>query len=146
MGSDQDIAGSGYGMPRETILQVLHEALGQTRSDVDDVVDRLLSVYRSQEQLETAERVVALGFLACVKALHEASLMQEIAIREEIQDLRRLVESVLSAIERTEQVVRSERELLTQRREGGGRGLLLSDLSPSGEARGSGGTAPTPPS
>lgn len=131
MGSDQDTAGSGYGVPRETILQVLHEALGQTRSDVDEVVDGLLSAYRSEEQMETAERVVALGFLACVKALREASLMQEIAIREEIQDLHRLVESVLSAIERTEQVVRSERELLSRRREGG-RQSLLGDLSPAG--------------
>jgi hypothetical protein len=56
--------------------------------------------------------------------------MQELAIREEIQDLERLITEVLTEIRRTEEVVREQLELLSRvqrRRER----ALPDDLSPS---------------
>ena len=77
-------------LPRDKILTLLHEALTTTRADAEQFEQRLISLYRDEERPESTEQVVALGFLACTKALREASLMQEIAIREELQELHGL--------------------------------------------------------
>jgi len=70
---------------------------------------------------------VALGFLACGRALREASLMQEIAVREEVQELHRLAASILEALGRIERTLEAEPRVRTRRsREG-----LLEDLSPA---------------
>ena len=118
--------GSRLTAPRERILAILHEALGQTRSESDELVQRLTSIYRDEEQPESSEQVVALGFLACARALREASLIQEIAIREEIQELDRLITEVLTEVKRTEKTVRGQTR--QGRRRGGS---LVSDLSPA---------------
>ena len=121
-------------MPDAVILTLLHEALAGTREDVEELLRRLTSVYREGEQPYASEQAVALGFLACAKALREASLMQEIAIREEIQELHKLVADVLGAIERTEEAVRDSRDLLLRRRAEHRRGLP-DELAPSRRSR-----------
>lgn len=103
-------------MPRETILRVLHEGLSETRSDVDGLSERLIGIFRGkQTDLET-EQVIALGFLVCAHALREASLMQEIAVREEIQELHELASLILDALERTERALELERRARARRK------------------------------
>jgi hypothetical protein len=95
-------------MAKEKTMALLQEALSLAHTDADDLVERLGRIYRDEEKPESTEQVVALGFLACARALREATLVQEIAIREEIQDLGRLVDQVLVELRRTEQTVRSQ--------------------------------------
>jgi hypothetical protein len=92
-------------LPRDKILTLLHEALTTTRADAEQFEQRLISLYRDEERPESTEQVVALGFLACTKALREASLMQEIAIREELQELHGLIAKVLTELTLTRQTV-----------------------------------------
>jgi hypothetical protein len=113
-------------VPKTKILTALHEAFAQTRTDADLLVERLLSIYRQEEHPQSTDQVVALGFLTCVRALREASLIEEIAIREEIQELSKLIAEVLTEVRRTEDVVRRQYE--QQRRRGRS---LAGDLSPS---------------
>jgi len=117
-------------LPKTKILSTLRAALVEAHVDVDGLVERLASIYRDENLPKSSEQVIALGFLACARALREASLMQELAIREEIQDLERLITEVLTEIRRTEEVVREQLELLSRvqrRRER----ALPDDLSPS---------------
>jgi hypothetical protein len=113
------------GVPRDKILALLHEALAQTRGEGEQVEQRLLAICRDEEHPQSTEQVVALGFLACARALREASLVQEIAVREEIQELHALIERVLTEVTRTEQTVREQ-----LRRQPRARGTLAEDLSP----------------
>jgi hypothetical protein len=96
-------------MSKDKTMALLHEALSAAQSDTEDLVERLARVYRDEENPESMERVVALGFLACARAVREASLLEEIAVREELQDLGRLIDEVLVEIRRTEQAVRGQR-------------------------------------
>ena len=112
-------------MPREKILSLLYEALSQTRVEGEQVEHRLLAICRDEEQPESTELVVALGFLACARALREASLVQEIAVREEIQELQGLIARVLAEVTRTEETVRGQLELRRRHRR-----TLEEDLSP----------------
>jgi hypothetical protein len=114
-------------VPQETILRVLHEALSDSRSDVDELVERLIRIYRGEEGLERSEQVIALGFLACARALHESSLMQEIAVREELQELDRLVGDILESVRRTERALEVERRARLRERDAG---ELVEDLTP----------------
>jgi hypothetical protein len=118
-------------VPQETILVILQEALSETRSELDELVDRLVAVYRGKESLEGTEQVVALGFLACARALREASLMQEIAVREELQELHRLASDILEGLGRIEGALEAQPRLRTRRLPEG----LVEDLSPSGDTR-----------
>jgi hypothetical protein len=93
---------------KEKTMALLQEALSLAQTDADDLVERLTRIYRDEEEPASTEQVAALGFLACARALREATLVQEIAIREEIQDLGRLVDEVLVELRRTEQMVRSQ--------------------------------------
>jgi len=119
-------------LPRETILRVLHEGLSDTRSDVDGLIERLITVYRGKEALDGNEQVIALGFLVCAHALREASLMQEIAVREEIQELHRLASSILRSLERTERALDIERRARARHRPPE---TLVEDLGPTQQAR-----------
>jgi hypothetical protein len=103
-------------VPEETLLRLLHEGLSGTRSDVDALIGRLVAIYRGQESMEGTEQVIALGFLVCAHALREASLMQEVAVREELQELHRLTGSILESLERTEQALEQERRWRLHRR------------------------------
>jgi hypothetical protein len=99
-------------IPQTKLLEVLHEALARTGQDVDLLVQRLTAISAAEEHAETTEEVVALGFLACVKALRETSLLQEVAIREEIQQIHDLGEELLGeldAIRRAESLLRRKR-------------------------------------
>jgi hypothetical protein len=115
-------------VPQETILRVLHEALADSRSDLDVLIERLIGVYRGKESLERTEQVIALGFLVCARALRESSLMEEIAVREELHELHRLAGDILEAVHRTERAVELEREALRRRR---GPRELVEDLRPA---------------
>ena len=110
-------------LPRDKILTLLHEALKQTRVDAEQFEQHLISIYRDEERPESTEQVVALGFLTCTRALREASLMQEIAIREEIQELHGLIAKVLAEVTLTQQAVSSQLERPKR--------SLKDDLSPS---------------
>ena len=112
-------------MPRGRILALLHEALAQSRDHGEQAERRLLAICRDEEQIESTEQVVALGFLACARALREASLVQEIAIREEIQELHGLIAQVLAEVTRTEQTLRRQLERRPQRKR-----TMAEDLSP----------------
>jgi hypothetical protein len=112
-------------MPREKILTLLHEALSDTRAEGEQVELRLLAICRDEQQTESTEQVVALGFLACARALREASLVQEIAVREEIQELQGLIAHVLTEVTRMQETVRGQVELQQRRRR-----TLADDLSP----------------
>ena len=114
-------------MPQETILRVLHQALSDTRSDVDGLVERLISVYRGKESLDGSEQVIALGFLVCARALRESSLMQEVAVREELQELHRLVGDILGSVRRTERALELEPRARARQRQGSD---LIGDLRP----------------
>ena len=103
-------------MPRDRILQVLHEALAKNRSDADALIDRLINVYRGEDAPERGEQVIALGFLVCARALRESSLAQEIAIREELQDLQRIVGDVLETLHRTQTAPEHARQAASNRR------------------------------
>ena len=104
-------------MPRETILRLLHEALADNRSSVDELIDHLVGVYRGRENLERTDQVIALGFPVCARALRESSLMQEIAVREELQDLHRIVEDILESVRRTEHTLELDPRARLRRRE-----------------------------
>jgi hypothetical protein len=95
-------------MPQTKLLELLHETLARTGEDMEALVCRLSAIAAGDEDPGTAE-VVALGFIACVKALRESTLMQEVAIREEIQELHTLGDDLLQAIRRTEAVIRGLR-------------------------------------
>jgi hypothetical protein len=96
-------------IPQSQLLGVLHEALTRTGQDLDVLVDRLTAISRGDEQAGGIDEVVALGFLACVKAVRETSLLHEVAIREEIQQIHELGETVVTAIERSDGSVRGSR-------------------------------------
>jgi hypothetical protein len=114
-------------MPHEeTILRVLHDALGDTHSDVDELIERLVRVCRGKESPERSEQVIALGFLVCARALRESSLMQEIAVREEVQELHRLISEILESVRRTERALEFEPRARRRRREAS----LVEDLAP----------------
>ena len=98
--------------PQAQLLDVLHQALARTGEDLDLLVQRLTSISGGEEQASTLDEVVALGFLACVKALRETSLLQEVAIREEIQQIHDLGDDVVKAIQRTEASVRRDLQLV----------------------------------
>jgi hypothetical protein len=98
--------------PQAQLLDVLHQALARTGQDLDLLVQRLTSISGGEEQASTLDEVVALGFLACVKALRETSLLQEVAIREEIQQIHDLGADVVNAIQRTEARVRRDLQLV----------------------------------
>jgi hypothetical protein len=104
-------------MPRETILRVLHEALTDNRSSLDELVERLIEIERGKKSVERTEQVIALGFLVCARALRESSLMQEIAVREELQDLHHLVEDILVSVRHTEQTLELDPRARLRRRE-----------------------------
>ncbi len=108
------------------MLALLHEALTSTTAEADELVARLGSIYRGDEEPASREQVVALGFLACARALREASLLQEIAIREEVQELGRVLHEVLHELRRTEETVRSQAGLRGRRDRS-----LTGDLSPT---------------
>jgi hypothetical protein len=93
-------------MSKQKTMALLHEALSAAQSDADELVERLARIYRDEENPESMERVVALGFLACAHALRETSLIEEIAVREELQELGRLIDEVLAELRRTELAVR----------------------------------------
>jgi hypothetical protein len=114
-------------MPQETILRVLHEALADTRSDVDGLVERLIRVYRGKETLDGSDQVIALGFLVCARALRESSLMQEVAVREELQELHRLVGDILESVQHTERALEVEPWARARQRQ---RTDLIDDLTP----------------
>jgi hypothetical protein len=78
-------------MPREKTLLLLQEALVLVRGDTEQLVERLVSICRDEGEPHSAEQVVALGFLTCVRALREAALLEEIAIREETQHVAMLI-------------------------------------------------------
>jgi hypothetical protein len=101
-------------MPKEKTMALLYEALSLAYTDTDDLVERLGRIYRDEEKPESTEQVVALGFLTFARAVREASLVQEVAIREELQDLGRLIDQVLVELRRTEQTVRGQ---LTKRKQ-----------------------------
>jgi hypothetical protein len=113
-------------MPKEKTMTLLHEALSSAHTATDDLVERLGRIYRDEEKPESTEQVVALGFLTCARALRQASLVQEVAIREEIQDLGRLIDQVLVELRRTEQTVRNQLAPRKQQTRS-----LESDLRPS---------------
>jgi hypothetical protein len=115
-------------VPQETILRVLHEALAESRADVDGLIERLIRVYRGNESLERSEQVIALGFLVCARALRESSLMEEIAVREELHELHRLTSEILEAVRQTERALDLERETRAQRRKAPN---LVEDLTPT---------------
>ena len=119
-------------MPRETILRVLHEALSDTRCELDALIERLIGVYRGTEDLERTDHVVALGFLVCARAMRESSLMQEVAVREELQELDRLVREILESLRHTQRALDLdlERRGKLRRRDRG----LVEDLRPEPEA------------
>ena len=112
-------------MPRETILEVLQAGLAETRSDLDQLTDRLVAVYRGDDSLQ-AEQVVALGLLACGRALRESSLMQEIAVREELQELHRLAAGILETLGRVEKSLDVDPRARRRARE-----TLVEDLAPA---------------
>jgi hypothetical protein len=113
-------------VPQETILRLLHEGLCETRSELDEFVDRLVAIYRGKESVQGTEQVVALGFLACARALREASLTQEIAVREELQELHRLATGILEGVVRIEGSLDAQPGVRARR----GRESLVEDLSP----------------
>ena len=117
-------------MPQDTILRVLHEALAESRSDADALTERLIAICRGTERLEQSEQVIALGFLVCARALRESSLMQEIAVREELQELHKLVGEILESVRRTERAVDSPRVRAGVRRSR----ELVEDLTPREES------------
>lgn len=114
-------------MPQATILRVLHEALADTRSDLDGLIERLIEIYRGEENLERADQLIALGFLVCARALRESSLMEEVAVREELQELDRHVREILESVRRTERAL----ELAERRRPHKAPGELAEDLMPA---------------
>jgi hypothetical protein len=113
-------------MPKDKTMSLLQEALTLAQRDADALIGRLTQIYRDEEKPQSTEQVIALGFLTCARALREASLMEEIAVREEIQDLGKLIEQVLVELRRTEETVRTQ---AAQRRPA--RATLEADLHPS---------------
>lgn len=120
-------------MPQETILRVLHAALADTRTDLDGLIERLIAVYRGNESLERTEQAIALGFLVCARALRESSLMQEVAVREELQNLDRLVEEILESVRHTERAL--ELDAAQRRRRRRTPAPLADDLMPTADAQ-----------
>jgi hypothetical protein len=107
-------------VPQSEILTLLHDSLSHAGADVDALMERLETVSRGataekasegHPQL-TNEQLIALGFLACVKAIRESGLMAEIAVREEIQQINDLSAEMRAALARTEAIVRSNRDLI----------------------------------
>ena len=107
-------------MPQGEILTLLHDAFAQAGSDVEALVGRLETVYRGARIDDvdedarplTTEQLIALGFLACVKAIRESGLMAEIAVREEIQQIHDLGTELRAAVARTETIVRNNSDLI----------------------------------
>jgi hypothetical protein len=114
-------------LPQDTILRLLHEGLCETRSELDEFVDRLVAIYRGKESVQGTEQVVALGFLACARALREASLTQEIAVREELQELHRLATDILEGLGRIEGSLEAQPGARARRV----RASLVEDLAPA---------------
>ena len=107
-------------MPQGEILTLLHDAFAQAGSDVEALVGRLETVYRGARIDDvdedarplTTEQLIALGFLACVKAIRESGLMAEIAVREEIQQIHDLGTELRAALARTETIVTNNSNLI----------------------------------
>jgi hypothetical protein len=107
-------------VPQSEILTLLHDSLSHAGADVEMLIQRLETAHRgttAEEKGEhlsllTTEQLIALGFLACVKAIRESGLMGEIAVREEIQQIHDLAAEMRAAFARTEAIVKSNRELL----------------------------------
>ena len=107
-------------MPQGEILTLLHDAFAQAGSDVEALVGRLETVYRGARVDDvdedarplTTEQLIALGFLACVKAIRESGLMAEIAVREEIQQIHDLGTELRAALARTETIVTNNSNLI----------------------------------
>lgn len=89
-------------IPQTKLLALLHEAIANNGKDLDLLVGRLTGVAQAESDAETTEQVVALGFLACVKALRDTSLMQEVAIREEIQQIQELHDDLVKSLKETQ--------------------------------------------
>jgi hypothetical protein len=107
------------GVPQSEILTLLHDSLSHTGSDVDGLIRRLEAVHRGATAEEegalsslTTEQLIALGFLACVKAIRESGLAGEIAVREEIQQIHDLGMEMRAALARTEAIVRRNHDLI----------------------------------
>jgi hypothetical protein len=83
---------------------------------VDALAERLAHAADEPEADGDLGGTVALGFLACVKALRESGLMLEVAIREEIQEIHALAAEVRGALERTEETVELNQRLLHEAR------------------------------
>jgi hypothetical protein len=107
-------------VPQGEILTLLHDAFAQAGSDVEALVGRLETVYRGARIDDvdedarplTTEQLIALGFLACVKAIRESGLMAEIAVREEIQQIHDLGTELRAALARTETIVTNNSDLI----------------------------------
>jgi hypothetical protein len=107
-------------VPQGEILTLLHDAFAQAGSDVEALVGRLETVYRGARIDDvdedarplTTEQLIALGFLACVKAIRESGLMAEIAVREEIQQIHDLGTELRAALARTETIVTNNSNLI----------------------------------
>jgi hypothetical protein len=88
------------------LLTLLHDSLSSAGADVDVLIGRLETVHRGTTVEETGadysplttEQLIALGFLACVKAIRESGLMSEIAVREEIQQIHDLGTEMRTAL------------------------------------------------
>jgi hypothetical protein len=105
-------------VPQNEILTLLHDSLSHAGADVEALIRRLDAVYGTARVEDVgedpprvaSEQLIALGFLACVKAIRESGLMSEIAVREEIQQIHELGTEMRAALARTEAVVRSNRD------------------------------------
>jgi hypothetical protein len=101
------------------LLTLLHDSLSNAGADVDALIGRLETVHRGTTVEETAdlsplttEQLIALGFLACVKAIRESGLMTEIAVREEIQQIHDLGTEMRAALAQTDANVKHNRALI----------------------------------
>ena len=79
---------------------------------------RLADIHRRSdpELAREPEQVIALGFLAVIKALREGALMSEIAVREGTEEIRQLGDRLLEQIAETRQVVAANRQALIESR------------------------------
>lgn len=100
------------------LLTLLRDAVAATSEDLDAVLRRLADIHRRSdpELAREPEQVIALGFLAVIKALREGALMSEIAVREGTEEIRQLGDRLLEQIAETRQVVAANRQALIESR------------------------------